>query len=441
MTVMTFPSASARPKRPDGFTRKAHPIKLFQNINNVAAKVKRDFLIFDLTECAIFIIFQSVFRLRAVRFGTTSSLQGSASAVTIFFIEEFMLLHHPARDFIEISGEKIPAYYDDAAAEFRAAQQAAMMERSFIGKLRVFGKDREALLHRLTTNEMRGLPAGGGVVNIFTNAKGRVVDVVEMFMEEESIFLLTSPGRAPVVKQWIEKYTFIEDVRCEDVTTSFGVIALLGAESAAVLKKVFAWNVEDLPAQHTRAFVMGGERVLVQRSGAFSPAPFHLILPAAMMKPCWETLLAPTAPIGHMAYEMCRIHRGLPALGKEITDEHNPHEVGLYPFINFDKGCYIGQEVIARLDTYQKVQRQLAGVKFEIDDSRDPLLAATPAPIYVGEQLAGQLTSACFSPAARCGIGLAVIRKQVVATAAPVEIQAPGRAVTGYFQELPFKIF
>jgi len=342
-----------------------------------------------------------------------------------------MLPHQDARDFIEMNGDKIPVSYQDAATEFRAAQKAAMMERSFIGKLRVFGKDRETLLHRLTANEMRNLPAGGGVVNVFTNAKGRVVDVVEMFMEDESIFLLTSPGRAPIVKQWIEKYTFIEDVRCEEVTAPFGVIALLGEDSAAVLKKVFDWNVADLPSQYTRAFASAGERVLVQRSGALSPAQFHLILPAAMMAKFWEALLARTTPIGHTAYEMCRIHRGLPAMEKEIIDEYNPHEAGLYPFINFDKGCYIGQEVIARLDTYQKVQRQLAGVKFEINDPGDPLLSATPAPIYAGEQLAGQLTSACFSPDAQSGLGLAVIRKPFAATTAPVQIRWPERVVTG----------
>jgi folate-binding protein YgfZ len=346
--------------------------------------------------------------------------------------------HSQAKAFIGIGGYPIPAYYQDAMAEFHAAQKAAMMDRSFAGKLHVFGKDRESLLHRLTANEMRNLPVGGGVVNIFTNAKGRVVDVVEMFMEEDGIFLLTSPGRAPIVKQWIEKYTFIEDVRCEDITSQFGMIAIFGDDSAALLQKVFDWNVRDLPGQHARAFVVEGQRVLVQRSGALSPAQYHLILPAAKMLKFWETLLAQAVPLGHAAYEMLRIHRGLPEMNKEITDEYNPHEVGLHPFINFEKGCYIGQEVIARLDTYQKVQRQLAGVKFEMSDPEDKLFTATPAPIYIGEQLIGQLTSACFSPGDQSGLGLAVIRKQFAAATAPVQIRWPERAVAGFLQELPF---
>ncbi|MCG3118495.1 MAG: Aminomethyltransferase [bacterium] len=340
--------------------------------------------------------------------------------------------HSQAKAFIDIGGYQIPTYYQNAVAEFHAAQKAAIMDRSFIGKLRVSGKDRETLLHRLTTNEMRHLPVGAGVVNIFTNAKGRVVDVVEMFTEAESIFLLTSPGRVSMVKQWIEKYTFIEEVRCEDLTAQFGVISLLGEESAALLQKVFAWDVGNLPAQHTRTFVVEGRRVLVQRSGLITPVQFNLMVAADDLKKFWQLLITQATPAGHAAYEMLRIHRGLPRMEKEITDEYNPHEVGLLPFINFDKGCYIGQEVIARLDSYQKVQRQLAGVRLDLSAPDDKLFAATPAPIYVGEQLAGQLTSACFSPKVGMAVGLAVIRKQFAMPAVVLEVRWPERSVQGY---------
>lgn len=348
--------------------------------------------------------------------------------------------HSQAKAFIDIGGYQIPVCYQDAMTEFHAAQKAALMDRSFIGKVRVSGKDRETLLHRLTTNEMRHLPVGAGVVNIFTNAKGRVVDVVEMFMEAESIFLLTSPGRAPIVKQWIEKYTFIEEVRCEDLTAQFGVISLLGEDSVALLRKVFDWDVGDLPVQHTRTFEVEGRRVLVQRSGLVTPEQFNLLMAAEDLEKFWQLLSAQATPAGHAAYEMLRIHRGLPVMEKEITDEYNPHEVGLLPFINFEKGCYIGQEVIARLDSYQKVQRQLAGVELDINDPDDKLFAATPAPIYVGEQLAGQLTSACFSPELGKAIGLAVMRKQLMTPAGALEVRWPEAVVKGHLQTLPLKL-
>jgi hypothetical protein len=347
--------------------------------------------------------------------------------------------HSQAKAFIDIGGYAIPAYYQDAVAEFHAAQKAAMMDRSFAGKLRVLGKDRESLLHRLTANEMRNLKNGEGVVNIFTNAKGRVVDVVEMFMMANSIFLLTSPDRAKLVKEWIEKYTFIEEVKSEEVTSQYSMISLCGAESAACLLALFDCQVNDLPAQHAHVFVEGDKSIIVQRSGMISPMQFNVIIPASEMEKFWQRLLTKATPIGHTAYEMLRIHRGLPAVDKEITEEYNPHEVGLHPFINFEKGCYIGQEVIARLDSYQKVQRQLTGVNLEIKESDANLFSSTAAPIYAGDQLIGQLTSVCFSSERGHAIGLAVVRKQFVTQTDPVQVRWPKRTVPGRLQDLPFQ--
>jgi folate-binding protein YgfZ len=147
-----------------------------------------------------------------------------------------------------------------------------------------------------------------------------------------------------------------------------------------------------------------------------------------------ESIDGASDSIGYAAYEMLRLHHGLPAVGKEITDEYNPHEVGLYPFINFEKGCYIGQEVIARLDTYQKVQRLLMKVILEIDQSSAPEWSPPSAPIFLGEQLIGQLTSACWSPELGRGIGLAAIRKQFADQAEPIQIRWPEREVAGRLQ-------
>ncbi len=339
---------------------------------------------------------------------------------------------------MEMSSYPIPAHYTSATDEFLAAKKAAVMDRSFIGKLRVFGKDRESLLHRLTTNEIRNLKAGGGVVNIFTNAKGRVVDVVEMFMEEDSIFMLTTPGRAKQVKEWIEKYTFVEDVRVEDVTSQYGLIAFFGEESVKLLRQSFGWEVEDLPMQHARPLAWNDKNIIVHRSGAITPVLFNLIMPVAEMAELWEKATAQATPIGYAAYEMLRIHHGQPAVGKEITEEYNPHEVGLHPFINFEKGCYIGQEVIARLDSYQKVQRQLMGVTLEVAEASALQAFDTSIPIYLSEQLIGQLTSACLSPEHGQGIGLAVVRKQFAASTEPVQIRRPERSVAGRLRPLPF---
>jgi folate-binding protein YgfZ len=259
-----------------------------------------------------------------------------------------------------------------------------------------------------------------------------------MFMEEDCIFMLTTPGRAKQVKEWIEKYTFIEDVRCEDVTSQYGLIAFFGEESVKLLRQYFGWEVDDLAEQCARSLAWEGKRVIVHRSGAITPARFNLIMPVAEMAKLGEQITAQATPIGYAAYEMLRIHRGQPAVGKEITDEYNPHEVGLYPFINFEKGCYIGQEVIARLDSYQKVQRQLMGVTLDVDEASALPTFDTSVQIYFGEQLIGQLTSVCFSPERGQGIALAVVRKQFATQTGPVQIRWPERSVIGRLRPLPF---
>ena len=109
-----------------------------------------------------------------------------------------------AQHLIDLFGYLLPLHYSTFTEEFQASQRAGMMDTGFIGKVRVTGKDREALLHRLTTNEMRNMKAGEARVNIFTNAKGRVVDLVQMLAEEQSYLLLTSPGRAGTLQKWID---------------------------------------------------------------------------------------------------------------------------------------------------------------------------------------------------------------------------------------------
>jgi hypothetical protein len=353
-------------------------------------------------------------------------------------LSDFHAAH--ADTFVEIGGYQIPARYRDPVDEFVAAHTAVIMDRSYIGKLRVFGKDRVSLLHRLTTNEMRNLKTGEGIVNILTTPKGRIVDVVEMFMEADDIFMLTTPGRAAVVKEWIEKYTFIEDVRCENVTAEFVVFTIFGKESVTVLRELLAWTVESVPAQHAKEFVWDDVRVWAHRTGSLTPAEFNLIVPAAALSKFWKQLTSKMTPIGYAAYEMLRIHRGLPAVEKEITENYNPHEVGLFPFINFEKGCYIGQEVIARLDTYQKIQRQLMGVHLETETDHTRQWPVESAEIYAGEQLLGQLTSICFSPVRGHAIGLAIIRKQFATLTNPVQIRWPGKTATGRLQPLPFSL-
>jgi len=314
--------------------------------------------------------------------------------------------HQFAKEFVSIGDFSAPAFYQSPAEEFAAALQGpVVMDRSFLGLARVFGKDAGSLLHGLTTNEMRSLQTGQSLVNIFTTAKGRILDVVEMLRREEDYLLITSPERAATVLQWIDKYTFVEEVRSENLTSRYALFSLFGK-----IQNGFAGlSLHHLLPQHFREMQIAGVEVIVQRTKGIAPDGYNFLVKVEAAAAVWEFLRHHAKPIGFVAYDTLRVHVGIPAAGAEITEEQNPHEVNLLPFINFEKGCYIGQEVIARLDTYDKVQRQLVGLEFESDH-----LPALNCSLWAGNEEAGVLTSAVFSPIRQKAIGLGLVRRKFV---------------------------
>jgi len=338
-----------------------------------------------------------------------------------------------ATSFLELFGYAIPQRYQAAQEEYRAAGIAAMLDASFIGKVQVGGRDREALLHRLTANEMREMQTGESRVNLFTNAKGRVVDRVEMLAQEDNYLLLTSAGHAHLVQKWIEKYTFREEVQAQDLTAPLGTIYLFGEGSGAKASTVLGTDLQGLSAGHFVQLPGPSAGVIIQRPQAAGAARFVVIAPAEQLPGLWQALLPEFQPIGFATYETLRIRLGIPAAGHEIVDDYNPHEIGLFPFINFDKGCYIGQEVIARLDSYQKVQRRLMGISAEAEA---PLLEHST--LWQGEQEIGKLTSVAGAPTGHGSIGLAVVRKAFAQPHTEVVLRREHEDFHAQLVEIPF---
>lgn len=336
------------------------------------------------------------------------------------------------RDFVELAGYRLPGRYRPLVEEYAAAQTVALIDRSFLGKVLVRGRDREALLHRLSTNEMRGLQPGESRVNLFTNAKGRVVDLVEMLAQEDGYLLLTSPGRGAVMSKWIDKYTFREDVQAAEVSADWAVISLLGARAVMQLEEIFGDHAA-LPAGRFVKVQWRDHELLLHHPHAATIVRYNLIVAAAAASALWQELLRDFVPVGFQVHESLRLRRGIPAADHEIVESYNPHEIGLLPFINFEKGCYIGQEVIARLDSYQKVQRQLMGL--QLASGPEP---AAGAAVLAAAQEIGTVTSVAPAITGPFALALAVIRKAFAQPGSRVEVAGPQGAVPAVLRELPF---
>ncbi len=280
--------------------------------------------------------------------------------------------------------------YDDAR------EKSAWRDLSHFGQFRVGGKDAATLLHHLTTNDIKALKKGAACDAVLISHKGRVLDWLTILREEKSFFVITSPNRRAIFKPHMEKFIlFRQDVKIEDVTGKMHGIFGPQAQGAIPTKR--------LPK--------GGFFVLNEEFPA-------------------------TPPCDDETYNVLRVEAGVPVTGLELTESVNPWEAGLDASISLHKGCYNGQEIIARLNTYQKVKQGLCGLRLEREI---PLaqLANAPSKLTCEGRDAGFATSSALSP--RFGpVALAFVRGDYQTPGQKLEIHLPDGAQNATVCALPF---
>ena len=302
--------------------------------------------------------------------------------------------------------------YTDLAAEYRAITQAAgLHDSSHTGRLKATGEDALDLLNRLSTNGIVNLEPRQWAPTILTTDRGRILDLLGVVNTGDYILLLTSPGCQQAVIDWLDKYTIMEDLTVEDISADTALFTICGPDSAAALAKAVepepgaaAWDTIDSYATG-KGSVAGHDALIIRRPLGGLPA-YDLLVDAAAGPTVWETLAAAGAtPVGQQAFEAALVQRGIPRHGRELGDAYNPLEAGLIGSVDFAKGCYIGQEVIARLDTYQKVQRYLARLRFS-----EGAAVQEGAGLELEGRNVGQVTSLATLPDTGQLVGLGYVR-------------------------------
>lgn len=326
-------------------------------------------------------------------------------------------------DLIEMHGWELPAVYTDIASEYQSANTAAAIhDASYLGLLKATGEDGLDLLNRLSTNEVGTLEPGQGAPTILTTDRGRILDVIIVVNAGEHILLLTSPGMQDSVIQFLDKHTIMEDLTVEDISSSTAMVGVWGPKSSDCLAQAGNLAVDDLLPYHSISVAVGGRQVRAI-SSPLAGLPGYYVLSSNDDAPAvWESLVeAGATPMGAAAYETTRISQGVPAQGTEMGDDFNPLEAGLIGSIDFTKGCYIGQEVIARLDTYKKVQKYLVKVSFS-----EGSVVSVGTVLTQDGKAAGKVTSVIGDPATAGDIGLAYVRTAQALAGAKFELESPG---------------
>ena len=296
----------------------------------------------------------------------------------------------------------------------RLAAGAAAFDVSGFGRMRVSGEDAVDLLDRLSTNDLSNLRPGTGAGTVLTTNKGRVIDFLRVLRRgEDDLLVLTSPGTQERVAEWIDFYTFAEDVSVEDVSSETRQFLVAGEGAADAARAAFpiAAGLDGF-LDHAN----DGEATAV-RGGMGTMDAWEIVVPRGAGAPDFGL---PT--LSENERDALRIELGIPEYPNDLNDRRNPLEANLKPYISFNKGCYIGQEVVARLNTYDRVQRFLC--RLELDESA--ALAAPNAPVTDGEGAEiGEVTSAT------AGTALAYIRKRSCEDGARVSVSANGGASVG----------
>ncbi|MEW6511930.1 MAG: glycine cleavage T C-terminal barrel domain-containing protein [Bacteroidota bacterium] len=301
-----------------------------------------------------------------------------------------------------MAGSHVP---EDLEREFgQTLTGSTAVDLSALGKIEITGSDRLDLIHRLSTNDLGGASPGDLRPTVFLTEKGRIIDRVLLFVADSAIVMLTSRGAAQDVLQWIDKFTITEDVASRDITSESSICCVVGSQVDSTVSRLFR-----IPAQQNswQSVPLGAGEVTIGLHTNLRETIAYLITDLRNAPEMWRRVSGTGSrvqPIGAKAYEAYRINLGVPSWGHELCEKFTPLDVGLREEISFTKGCYIGQEVIARLDTYKKSHRHLAGIVFRGEDPGE----AGQSLLSGGREI-GVMTSAMHQPVRGQYLGLAVV--------------------------------
>ena len=335
--------------------------------------------------------------------------------------------------FAQLAGWELPGSFGDPVSEYAAATEGVVVtDRSYIGRFRATGKDMLDLLNRLSSNKLEELPPGTGEGSILPTNKGRVIDLLHIFARDDHLLLLTSPQPRERIAEWIDLYTFLEEVSLDDVTESSAMLSVLGPQAADLLQRALGAPAAQMEPYGSLTVSVGGHDVTLLRSDPLRTPGFDLVVAAEHAPELWETLVAAGAvPIGEDTLDLLRIEEAVPRYDAEMSEDVNPWEANLQEYINFEKGCYIGQEVILRLNTYKKVQRRLMALAFS-----EGVAVSAGDKLHKGEQEAGVVTSVARRPTSGDLIGLGLVKRDF----ATAETRLQAGNATATVRELPSRV-
>ena len=331
-----------------------------------------------------------------------------------------------------LASDGIPLHYGDLKAEYHAGlERVVLMDRSHEGRIEASGRDRLELLHRISTNDLNHLEYGEGRPTVFTNANARILERAFVYNRGEKALLITEPGRGTPLLNYLQRNIFFnDDIQLNDLSPTTNLLTLHGPRADEVIA---AWSPDtaQLPAYYSAELRFGDIPVFAARRKPISGAHWVLIVSADHAASIWSALLETgsehgLAPAGSLTYNALRIRAGQPAIGRELSLDYIPLEAGLWDEVSFTKGCYTGQEIIARMESRNRLAKTMVTLTLAAS-------ANAPADLYHDGHKIGTLTSSVTTPDdEHLGIGFVKVNAAMLGLQMGVGDQGIPATITGF---------
>jgi len=346
----------------------------------------------------------------------------------------------------EHHGWSVPQSFGDELFEYAAVRErgAGLMDLSARGRFVVSGSEAVQFLNGLITNDMKTLDQNRWMPAAFPNVQGRLIASVRVVRYQDDLtdkktgptFLLDTEAitHANVLKT-IDRFTFAGDFRVADLTTETALLSVQGRRAAEIVRSVLG----DAATQVPRGGVAQGdwqqEQVTILHATHTGEDGFDLVVKAEQARILWDALVnAGAQPVGDNAQDTLRIEAGIPHYGKDMDETNVVTEAGLDDSVSYTKGCYIGQEIIARIKYRGHVAKKLSGLIFD-----------QAAKLEVGVKIkslddkeVGRLRSVTYSPHLGRTIALGYVKYDYLAPGTEVKVISADGVLAARVATLPF---
>lgn len=331
----------------------------------------------------------------------------------------------------------VPASYGDVMAEYSAVREggAGLIDLSSRGRIEIGGTEAVLFLNGLITNDVKALAENSWMEAAFPNVQGRMLAHARVLRRGDTFLFDTEPVTREQIIKTLGRFTLAGDFRVTDLTDKSAQLSIQGALSSEIVRALLG---EDAANVERGGIVNTGwkeDKIQVIRATHTAEDGFDLFTSAGAVVSLWDELSkAGARPIGFDALEILRIEAGLPLYGVDVDETKVVLETGLDDAVSFTKGCYIGQEIIARIHFRGHVAKRLAGVMLDADGE---VRAGDKVRAAEGKEV-GWITSATRSPSLNRIIALGYVKYDYLQAGTPLSVLSQDVELEAHVSALPF---